>query len=133
MIGVRHRESISFLGVGATAAAVHFTTVWILVQTEFANPAWANVLAFWGAFAVSYFGHAAFTFAGNGGPGRRSMLRWLTVSLSGFILNQSLYVAALRWLSGIHYLILLFMVTCAVTVLTYLLGKYWAFHLDKPA
>lgn len=121
------KEVAAFIAVGVTAAAVHFLTVWMLVRLTPLSPAWANVPAFWIAFSVSYSGHNTFTFAGRSGSGQRSMLRWMAVSIGGFLLNQSLYVLALRWLPEIHYLVLLFIVTGMVTLATFFLGKYWAF------
>lgn len=127
MTSVRENEAAAFIAVGTTAAAVHFLVVWLLVQLTPLSPAWANVPAFWIAFAVSYSGHNFFTFAGRSGSRQRSILRWMAVSIGGFLLNQLLYVSALRLLAEIHYLILLFIVTGMVTLVTFFLGKYWAF------
>ena len=123
----REKEAAAFIAVGTSAAAVHFLIVWLLVHWTDVSPAWANVPAFWIAFAVSYSGHNRLTFAGRSDSRQRSILRWMVVSIGGFLLNQLLYVSALRLLADIHYLILLFIVTCMVTLVTYFLGKYWAF------
>jgi putative flippase GtrA len=127
LIGVREKEAATFIVVGTSAAAVHFLVVWLLVRSTPLSPAWANVPAFWIAFTVSYSGHNLFTFAGSRRSHQRGILRWMAVSIGGFLLNQLLYVSALRWLPEIHYLILLFIVTGMVTLITYFLGKYWAF------
>lgn len=127
MIGLLHKEAASFLAVGTAAAAVHFLVVWLVVRLAMLSPAWANVPAFWLAFLVSYAGHNTLTFAGRNRSHQSSAMRWMAVSVGGFLLNQSLYMAALRGLPELHYLVLLFAVTVAVTLATFLLGKYWAF------
>lgn len=127
MIRALPKQSVAFLAVGATAAAVHFLVVWLMVRFVTLSPAWANVIAFWVAFCVSYSGHRSVTFAASRSPIRRSAPRWMLVSIGGFLLNQGMYVALLYLLPAVHYLALLFVVTAIVTVVTYLLGKYWAF------
>jgi putative flippase GtrA len=129
---VREKEATAFIAVGSSAAAVHFLVVWLLVHWTPVSPAWANVPAFWIAFAVSYSGHNFFTFAGRSRSRQRSILRWMAVSIGGFLLNQALYVTALYLLAEVHYLILLFIVTGMVTFVTFFLGKYWAFTGSQP-
>lgn len=127
LTGARAREAAAFVAVGATATATHFLVVWLLVRGASLSPAWANMPAFWIAFCVSYAGHNVFTFAGRSQSLPSSVLRWMAVSVGGFLLNQSLYMLALRWIQAVHYLVLLFFVTGIVTLMTYFLGKYWAF------
>lgn len=127
LIGPRKREAAAFIAVGAAATATHFLVVWLLVRLMSIAPAWANIPAFWIAFAVSFTGHNTVTFAGHTRSKQGSVLRWLTVSVGGFLLNQSLYVSLLRLSPQLHYLLLLFIVTGVVTLVTYFLGKYWAF------
>lgn len=127
LTGPRAREAAAFVAVGAGATATHFMVVWLLVRGASLSPAWANMPAFWTAFCVSYAGHNTFTFAGRSQSRQASVLRWMAVSVGGFLLNQSLYMLALRWLPAMHYLALLFFVTGIVTLVTYFLGKYWAF------
>jgi putative flippase GtrA len=121
------REGLAFIAVGVVATALHFLAMWALVELASLAPQWANICAFCIAFCVSFGGHRSLTFAHAAAPIGRSMPRWMLVSLGGFLLNQSLFVAGLRWLPGMHYLVLWFVVTCAVTLATYLLGKFWAF------
>ena len=127
LIGPRERQAAAFIAVGVAATATHFLVVWLLVRLTSLSPAWANIPAFWIAFAVSYSGHNTITFAGHGQSKQASAARWLAVSAGGFALNQSLYVTLLRLLPQLHYLVLLFIVTGVVTLVTYFLGKYWAF------
>lgn len=127
MIFLRHAESAAFIAVGSVAAGVHFLAVWLVVRLAGIAPQRANMVAFLAAFAVSYAGHYRLTFHAGRGPMRGSIGRWLAVSVGGFLLNQSLYVLALRRVPHVHYLLLLVIVTGLVTLVTYLLGKYWAF------
>jgi hypothetical protein len=55
------------------------------------------------------------------------MAKWLAVSIGGFLLNQALYVAALRLFPDWSYLVLLAGVTVLVALCSFFLGKLWAF------
>ena len=121
------KQSVAYVAVGTTAAAMHFLVLWLMVHFIRLSPAWANVIAFWFAFCVSYSGHRGLTFGASRSPVRRSAPRWMLVSIGGFLVNQGMYVALLHLFPVVHYLALLFIVTAIVTAVTYLLGKYWAF------
>jgi putative flippase GtrA len=120
------RRPFFFALVGAAAALTHLTTVYLLVEFASWPPANANVVAFCVAFLVSYTGQRRFTF-GSGAPWLRSMARWGAVSVTAFALNQLLFTQALQHLPGQPYMLLLAVVTFLVAVLSFLLGKVWAF------
>lgn len=122
----RPSNPISFLIIGSLAAATHMIAVVIIVESNWASPAWANIGGFLCAFTVSFFGHRRYTFS-HCGKVSESLVKWLTVSVTGFALNQILYVSALHLFPHVFYLVLLFAVTAMIAVLSYLLGKYWAF------
>jgi putative flippase GtrA len=112
--------------VGGMAAGVHLLVVMLAVELGQVSPAYANVIAFAVAFLVSYAGHRRYTF--GAGPGVADSLgKWLAVSIGGFLLNQALYVAALRLLPAWPYLLLLAGVTVLVALCSFFLGKLWAF------
>jgi putative flippase GtrA len=118
---------VAFVAVGGIAAAVHLTTVFILVEYGAMPPPFANVIAFLCAFSVSFAGHSRHSFR-SGKKTPRSWWRWLQVSITAFFLNQGLYLMALHAFPHTGYLLLLGIVTGVVAFFSYALGKLWAFH-----
>jgi putative flippase GtrA len=116
----------SFIAVGSSAAGVHLLVAWAIVESGWAAPAWANVSAFACAFMVSFLGHRRYTF-GTAERLPANLAKWLAVSIAGFALNQTLYVAALHLFPQVFYLLLLFAVTAMIAVASYCLGRFWAF------
>jgi putative flippase GtrA len=116
----------AFVLVGGVAAGVHLLVVMLAVELRHVPPAYANVIAFAVAFLVSYAGHRRYTFGAGRGVAD-SMGKWLAVSIAGFLLNQALYVAALRLFPDWSYLLLLAGVTVLVALCSFFLGKLWAF------
>lgn len=126
MTSIVRGNPAAFVVVGGLAAGVHLATAFVLVTLANVAPAIANVLAFACAFPVSYAGHNRHSFrAARKADG--SMWRWLRVSLFGFVANQGLYLLALHAFPQIWYLLLSALVTMIVAVISYLLGKRWAF------
>jgi putative flippase GtrA len=121
-----------FIVVGCTAAAVHFAVVVALVSLTGWPPLVANVIGWLVAFCVSFSGHWHLTFPSSGAPLARAAGRFLLVSLTAFVANESLYALLLR-LTTLRYDVLLFIVLLAVAVMTYLLSARWAFRGTGPA
>ena len=115
-----------FIAVGTTAAGVHLATVVALVRWGGWSPPVANVLGWLVAFVCSFFGHHLTTFSDAGAPIGRAARRFFAVSALGFVANQVAYVLLLR-LSGMRYDLALALVLVGIAVLTYLLGRRWAF------
>jgi putative flippase GtrA len=116
-----------FLAVGSTAAAVHFAVVLVLVGGGIVQaPLVANVLAWCVAFGVSYGGHRFLTFSHQQAPLARSALRFAAVSLGGLALNEGAYAVLLQF-TPLRYDVALFLVLLGVAVVTYWLGRHWAF------
>ena len=122
--------ALRFVLVGGSAAATHLLIVWVLAQGAQWPPLGANVVAFLVAFWVSYGGHFLLTFADAGAAHRQALPRFFIVACSAFVVNELLYVVALRWL-GWHYLISLLAVLVIVAVGTFVSSKLWAFA--RPA
>lgn len=116
-----------FLAVGSAAAAVHLATVVALVRWGDWSPAVANVVGWLTAFACSFFGHHLTTFSDAGAPMGRAARRFFAVSALGFAANQAAYVLLLR-LSGLRYDLALALVLVGIAVMTYFLGRRWAFR-----
>jgi putative flippase GtrA len=116
-----------FIVVGTAAAAVHLCTVVALVRWGGWSPVLANVLGWLTAFVCSFFGHHFTTFSDAQAPIGRAARRFFAVSALGFATNQAAYVLLLR-LSGLRYDLALALVLVGIAVLTYLLGRRWAFR-----
>ena len=137
-------QALWFLAVGASAALVHFLVLVSIVKLTTITPVWANVCAFLVAFVVSFLGHFYLTFKssvnenGNNQPshanknsnGPLSALgKWFGSSALGFMANQGLFVLGLRSFGEQYYILIWLIVTAIITVMTFALGKFWAFKL----
>lgn len=136
-------QALWFLAVGASAALVHFLVLVSIVNFTTATPAWANVGAFLIAFVVSFCGHFYLTFKqsdhsnknvqhknNNSNSKKRHLSalgKWFSSSAAGFIANQGLFVMGLRWFGEQYYIVIWLLVTGVITVMTFALGKFWAF------
>jgi putative flippase GtrA len=129
--GVKLPPVVWFVMVGTLAAAVHWCVVRALVSAAVLSPLAANLPAWCVAFGVSYSGHRWLTFAHQGSPLRRSAARFALLSLGGLALNEAAY-AALLHLTPLRYDLALAVVLLAVAVVTYLLGRHWAFEGRRP-
>lgn len=140
------QQALWFLIVGASAALVHFLVLVSIVSFTAISPTWANVMAFLIAFIVSFFGHFYLTFRQpvptyeqnnqnvkqnfHAFSWRRSLptlMKWFASSAVGFAANQSLFVLGLSWFGEHYYIPIWIVVTGIITVMTFSLGKLWAF------
>ncbi len=125
------QQAVWFLIVGATAALVHFLLLVVCVQLAHITPIWGNVIAFLFAFIVSFAGHFHLTFSNKDSSAKNDWLtslpKWFASSVGGFLLNQGLFVLGIHWLGDKWYALIWFVVTAIVTVITFALGKLWAF------
>lgn len=120
------REALLFILVGISALLTHWLMVLLLVPLAGLHPLLANLVAFLVAFQVSYFGHRHLTFRAGARSHRQTLPRFATVAAGSFLLNEAMYWALLSW-TPLRYDIAMLLVLGSVAVLTYLLGKFWAF------
>jgi putative flippase GtrA len=116
---------LSFVFVGAVAAAVHYGVVVALVSIAHWHPLVGNVGGYCVAVVVSYFGQARLTFQRTD-FGVAQFARFLATSFTGFIINSASYAALLQW-TPLDYRLSLGIVLVGVAVLTYVLMKFWVF------
>ncbi|WLP95679.1 GtrA family protein [Psychrobacter sp. M13] len=128
------RQALWFLVVGASAAAVHFLVLISVVSFTTISPAWANVIAFLLAFIVSFLGHFYLTFSTSTTSSLykdrqplHTLLKWFASSVIGFAANQGLFVLGLNWFGESYYIFIWLVITAIITVMTFALGKLWAF------
>jgi putative flippase GtrA len=113
--------------VGVTSAAVNFSVVILLVETQHLMPLHANVFAFLIAFQVSYWGHRYWTFAETNALHRVAFPRLLLVGGLGFIANQSLFFLFLT-VGKMPYPLALLADLAILPTVTFLLNKFWVFR-----
>ncbi|MCG3808474.1 GtrA family protein [Psychrobacter sp. Ps4] len=56
-----------------------------------------------------------------------ALLKWFASSALGFMANQALFVTGLHWLGAHYYMLVWLVVTGMITIMTFALGKLWAF------
>lgn len=59
-----------------------------------------------------------------------SLIKWFLSSLLGFLANQALFLTGLHWFGQANYPLIWLIVTAMITVMTFALGKLWAFNHD---
>lgn len=123
----RHAEGFKFILVGSLAAATHFIALIFFVQFIEVKPAAANILAFFVAFLVSFIGHYQLTFRQTTHSFLQALWRWFCSSLLGFVLNQALFLFGLNHFGQKAYVLIWLVITVFITMITFLLGKFWAF------
>lgn len=123
------RQVLFFALIGVCAALTHLIVLILLVKQFHFQPLWANPIAFLCAFCVSFYGHMSWTFRTQRSDTRwlSSLWRWLLSSVGGFFLNQFLFVLGLKWLGSDRYVYIWFAVTAFVTLISFVLAKFWAF------
>ena len=127
MIGAR--EFTAFTAVGTTAAGLNLGVVAGTVPLG-VSPLVANVLGFLLAFALSFMGHARWSFPAAGRPVGLALRRFALLSVAGFALNEVCYAVALTW-TELDYRLALFVVIAGLGVVKLLASKHWAFAFDR--
>lgn len=120
------RELFWFGVVGLSALAVHFCLVSLLLVPLGMAALHANIVGFLLAFQVSYWGHRSLTFQVRHLPHLQAMPRFFAVACLSFAVNETLYFLLLRY-TLLDYRLALLIVLFAVALLTFVLGKLWAF------
>ena len=116
-----------FVAVGCCAAATHWLIAVLAVATLGLEPLVANVLGWLVAFGVSFAGHYQLTFRRQRGPWAKAAWRFFIVSALGFGVNELAY-AFLLSATTLRYDVLLALILIAVAVVTFILGRFWAFR-----
>jgi len=119
------QQAARFLVVGLLAMGTHFLV--FLVISHFGVAALiGNVIAFVVAFQVSFWGHFKWSFRESGNAKVPAMIRFFTVSVSGFIVNELMFAALLEW-TPLPEKWALLIVLFSVAGGTFLWSKFWAF------
>lgn len=116
-----------FVIVGCTAAATHWGSAVLAVSVGGMPPLTANVLGWLIAVGVSFVGHYRLTFKHHQAPVIQAARRFFVVSAFGFAVNELLYAWLLK-ATTLRYDFLLALLLLAMAVLTFILGRFWAFR-----
>ena len=85
------QQVLFFSSIGASAALAHILIVLNLVAHFDVAPLIANIIAFFIAFNISYFGHKYLTFAQLKDEKQLSLPHFFLVASSAGIINELLY------------------------------------------
>ena len=113
--------------IGLLALSVHLFSVMVLARLFNISPLGANILGFFLAFHVSYWGHYKWTFEADDVSHKSTAIRFFTIAFSNFIINEVLY-ASLLYNTNLPYDIALFIVLIFVAVWSFILSKFWVFR-----
>lgn len=113
--------------VGLSAAIIHFSIVVLLVEYCQAQPLAANVIAFFTAFQVSYWGHRQWTFSGTTKRHTIAFPRLLLVSFLAFIANESMFYLFMKQFA-LSYPVALFLVLGILPLIVFTANKLWVFE-----
>lgn len=119
-------QLLRFGVVGTGAMLLHWLIVIALVPFGI-PPLVANIIGFTGAFQLSYWGHRHWTFKASALSHRQTLLRFIMVACSSFMLNEAMYFVLLSY-TTLDYRLALIIVLITVAALTYLLSRQWAFR-----
>ena len=122
---IRARELFVFTVVGTAATGLHMVVVASTVPAGL-SPLVANVLGFFGSFAVGFVGHARWSFPAAGRPVVPALRRFAALSVLGFGLNEVFYAGTLLW-TRLDYRLALFAVIVSLGLAKLLASKHWVF------
>ncbi len=118
--------------VGFTAAVMHYIAVVFVFIPYGLHPLVANIFGFAVGFQCSYWGHRLFTFQARHLSHKHTLPRFASIALLSFLLNEFLYFLLLRYTSMSPYMALI-VVLAVVSLLTFFLGRIWAFKMRNHA
>jgi len=121
------KQALRFVVVGGAATTVHYVAAVVFVSAGLLTARLANVAGFLCAFSVSFIGQWKWTFGASKAPLRRALPAYFTVAVTSFLLNVLLFELLLRF-TPLPYYVSLAIVLAAVTFVTFLASRLWAFR-----
>lgn len=119
------RQFSTFVGVGLTAAAAHFSTLTLLVETELLGPVAASAVGFVAGGIVSYVLNRRFTFESTRSHAG-AVPRFIMVAGVAFVLNGAL-MGFLVHRMELFYLLAQVITTGITMIWTFTGYRLWAF------
>ena len=125
------RQVLRFGLVGVGATLVHLAVFAAVAEGLKISPQLANVAGFLVAFAVSFAGHAGWTFRDQIDERRLQgghLVRFFCVSLAGFVFNSAIVYLVTAVFHHPARAALVLMATLTPAIL-FILNRYWVFRL----
>lgn len=119
------RQFSTFVGVGVTAAAAHFSTLALLVETDALGPVASSAVGFVVGGIVSYVLNRRFTFESTRSHAG-AVPRFIMVAGVAFLLNGGLMAVLVHDL-GLFYLLAQVITTGIIMMWTFTGYRVWAF------
>jgi len=119
---------IKYSFVGCLSTLTYFLSVFVLVEFIKYDPLYASALSFIFMTLISYLLNRRFTFGSTFST--KTLLRFLAVSLIGFILNFIIMFFIIKGLS-LHYFFGELVTTLVIPVINFLLNNYWTFNIES--
>jgi putative flippase GtrA len=124
------RALARYLLVGATATAVHWALLALLVEALGVVPWLASGAGAVLGAQVAFVGNRVYTF-GHAGPLWPAWWRFMGTALLGAGVSMAVVAAGVAL--GVHYLLAQAVATALVVLLTFGLNRYWTFAHREPA
>jgi putative flippase GtrA len=122
-------QVLRFGFVGGFVTLLHVAVALSLNGFAGLSPLWANFAAFLVACGVSYVLNWFWTFDAVSRHGA-ALPKFLTISVSGFLLNQAI-VFAIVTLGGKPLWVAMIPVTIVIPVFSFVMSKTWVFLADR--
>jgi putative flippase GtrA len=116
---------ITYSFVGVICTLIYFISVFIIVERFGQNPVYGSTLAFIIMTVFSFLLNKKYTFGGE--FTFRKLLRFLMVSLIGFILNFGIMYTVCEMLS-FHYSIGELVTILVIPLVNFTLNNFWTFR-----
>lgn len=120
---------------GLLVAACHFGTMTVLVVWLELNPHVALALAYGSALVLHFTLNRRFVFASDGGYALHLSLqgmRYLAVALTSYVVTN-VAVAFVPRVLDTPPLVVFYVATCVLAVVSFLVLRQWVFHSRAPA
>ncbi len=118
------QRGIRFAVTGVFVTALHALVAVMFINFVTPQPPLANGVAFAVATVVSYLINTIWSFSAR--LHGRTLLRFLLVSLGGFVL--AMFVAWAAQMAGMHYLLGIGAVALTVPAFTFVLHNFWTYR-----
>jgi len=122
----KFKQALRFGCVGVAATATHVAVVVALVEGFGTHPTPANAAAFVVATVLGYTANSIWSF--NAGLSRRSLARYVVVSIIGLILTIALSSAIAA--ANLPYLLGVALVVTFVPVFNFVMHRNWTYRVN---
>ncbi|WP_338449488.1 GtrA family protein [Niallia oryzisoli] len=114
--------------VGCISTLIYFISVFVLVEWFIYDPLYASALSFIFMTLISYLLNRKFTFGST--LSTKTLLRFLVVSLIGFIINFIIMYLIVK-VFDLHYYLGELVTTLIIPVINFILNNYWTFRIKN--